>query len=103
MGSHVSIKNGKRSKEWVKVRKAWLSANPPTHEGQYVCGICAKSVNIYDMELDHVNPRSGNPESLSDFSNLQPSHSYCNQMKGSRRIKPKISQEEYQLRRKLDL
>lgn len=96
-------KHGKRSKEWVKARKAWLLANPPTHEGHYVCGICAKTVDMYDMELDHVNPRSSYQESLSDFSNLQPSHSLCNRLKGSRRLKPLITQEEYELRRKLDL
>lgn len=96
-------KHGKRSKEWVRIRRAWIKANPPTHEGHYVCGICGQTVHIDDMELDHVNPRSGSPESLADFSNLQPSHSFCNQMKSSKRLQPLVSLQEYELRRKLDL
>ena len=96
-------KYGKKSAEWRRVRAAWIRANPPSHEGQYVCGICGKSVYIDDMELDHIDPRSGEPESFADFANLQPTHSFCNQSKGSRRLKPLISAEEYSLRAKLNL
>lgn len=92
-----------KTKEWNKVRKAWVKENPPNHQGHYVCGICGKTLDSYNMELDHINPRSGNPESVSDFSNLQPTHSYCNQKKGSRRWKPLISQKEYEFRKLLDL
>jgi 5-methylcytosine-specific restriction endonuclease McrA len=96
-------KHGKKAQEWVRVRAAWIRANPPSHEGHYVCGICGKTVHIDEMELDHIDPRSGAPESFSDFANLQPSHSICNRLKGSKRLQPKVSLQEYELRRKLDL
>lgn len=92
-----------KHKDWVRVRNMWVKQNPPNHEGHYVCGICGKTLDSYSMELDHITPRSGNPMSSSDFSNLQPTHPSCNQMKGSRRWKPVISQEEYRFRNLLDL
>lgn len=96
-------KYGKKDAFWRKVRANWVKLNPPNHEGQYVCGICGKSVHIDDMELDHINPRSGAPESISDFTNLQPTHNYCNRRKGSRRLLPAVSLAEYELRSKLNL
>lgn len=97
-------KHGKKDREWRKVRAAWIKENPPSHEGHYVCGICGKTVHIDDMELDHIEPRSGSPESMYDFSNLQPSHGWpCNRLKGSRRIKPIVSPSEYELRKILNL
>lgn len=92
-----------RESDWKQVRTAWVTNNPPSHEGFYVCGICGKSVHMSDMELDHIEPRSGSPQSFRDFSNLQPAHARCNQLKGSRRLKPLISAEEYKLRKMLDL
>lgn len=103
MKQSVPKKHGKKHATWRKVREAWIRANPPSHEGHYVCGICGKSVHIDDMELDHVNPRSGNPESFSDYANLQPTHSWCNRKKGSKRLKPLVSASEYILRQKLEL
>jgi len=54
------------------------------------------------MELDHIEPRSGTDDA-NNFDNLQPTHGYCNQQKGSSRIGPKITKEEYDFRKKLDL
>lgn len=96
-------KYGKKNALWRKVRAGWVASNPPNHEGYYVCGMCGKSVHIDDMELDHINPRSGTPQSFENPLNLQPTHSFCNRIKGSRRITPKISREEYEMRKKLDL
>lgn len=96
-------KHGLKDREWIKIRTAWIKANPPNHEGQYVCGICGRAVHSSEMELDHINPRSGSPESFSDFLNLQPAHAFCNQTKGSRRLKPLVSAKEYELRKKLNL
>lgn len=96
-------KYGKKSALWRKVRATWVANNPPNHEGYYVCGICGRPVHIDEMELDHINPRSGAPESFSDFTNLQPAHGFCNGLKGSRKLKPVISSAEYELRQKLNL
>lgn len=55
-----------------------------------------------DMELDHINGRDGGL--FSDLENLQPAHSYCNRfVKGSRKLQPLITLQEYEFRRKLDL
>lgn len=92
-----------QSSAWLRIRKDWCKKHPPNHEGYYVCGICGKSVHDTDMELDHINPRSGSPASFADFSNLQPTHSFCNRQKGSRRLKPLISAREYEFRYKFKL
>lgn len=103
MKQSVPKKYGKKTAEWRKVRASWVANNPPTHEGQYVCGLCGRAVSIGDMELDHINPRSGNPESFADSTNLQPTHFSCNRIKGSRRVQSKITPSEYEVRKKLGL
>lgn len=90
-----------RSDEWLRVRKEWVKENPPNHQGFYVCGICAKPVHFSNMEVDHIDGRLG--RNLVDKENLQPSHSKCNRLKGSRKLKPKVSGTEYAFRRTLDL
>lgn len=92
---------GKRSKEWLRVRKEWVKENPPDHAGYYVCGICGKPVHYSDMEVDHVKGRKG--RLLVDKANLQPTHSKCNRLKGSKSVKPVVSETEYAFRRSLDL
>lgn len=97
----MSIKPGKRTKEWLRVRKEWVKDNPPDHEGYYVCGLCGRPVHYQEMEVDHVMGRKG--VLLVDKANLQPTHVICNQEKGSRKIAPVVSKAEYELRRTLDL
>jgi 5-methylcytosine-specific restriction endonuclease McrA len=94
---------GKKSKLWAKVRREWVALNPPDHQGGYLCGICAKWVHKSEMELDHIISRAKAPQSFADLSNLQPTHSYCNQLKGGRLVSPKVSLEEYELRKYLNL
>lgn len=89
------------SQQWLKTRSEWIKENPPNHQNQYVCGICSKSVSSDSFELDHILPRRG--DNIFDFSNLQPAHSLCNRLKGSRRLTPKVTKSEYQLRKELDL
>lgn len=67
-----------------KVRKAWIAANPPNHQGYYTCGICRRQVHISEMELDHIIPSSARPDLIAEFSNLQPTHHQCNFEKGSK-------------------
>ena len=90
-----------RSNEWLRVRKEWVKENPPDHTGYYVCGICSLPVHFSEMEVDHVVGRVGG--NLVDKENLQPSHTVCNRLKGSRKLTPKVSQTEYEFRRTLDL
>ena len=90
-----------RSNEWLRVRKEFVQENPPDHAGFYLCGICSLPVHFLDMEVDHVVGRVGG--NLVDKENLQPSHTVCNRLKGSRKLTPKVSQTEYEFRRTLDL
>lgn len=95
------MQSGKRTKEWLRVRKEWVKENPPDHAGYYICGLCALPVHYLDMEVDHVMGRKGSL--LVDKATLQPTHSICNREKGSRKVVPKVSKQEYELRRTLDL
>lgn len=90
-----------RSNEWLRVRKEWVKENLPDHAGYYVCGICGLPVHLSDMEVDHIDGRLG--RNLVDKENLQPSHSKCNRLKGSRKLTPKVSRTEYEFRRTIDL
>lgn len=92
---------GKRNTEWLKARRVWVKNNPPDHTGYYVCGICSLPVHFSDMEVDHVEGRLG--DKLVDLNNLQPTHITCNRLKGSRKLVPKVSKTEYELRRTLSL
>jgi 5-methylcytosine-specific restriction endonuclease McrA len=95
------MQSGKRTKEWLRVRKEWVKENPPDHEGYYVCGLCGLPVHYLEMEVDHVMGRRG--ALLVDKAHLQPTHGTCNHEKGSRKVEPKVSKAEYDLRRTLDL
>ena len=95
------IKPGKVTKAWLKTRANWVKNNPPNHQGYYLCGLCGKPVHYTEFELDHIEGRRG--KLLSNEENLQPTHSWCNRMKGSRKVQAKVSSSEYELRRKLDL
>lgn len=75
---------GKIGKLRVKVRRDWIKANPPNHQGYYQCGICKRWVHESEMELDHILPSGKFPHLIAEFSNLQPTHHFCNQKKGSR-------------------
>lgn len=73
---------GKVGKEWIKIRKAWLKAHPPNHEGYYICAICGKWITT--VEVDHIRPRSNRPDLRFEFDNLQPLCHRCNTEKGSK-------------------
>lgn len=47
-----------------------------------VCGICKKSVELADVQIDHIYPRSRGGSHA--FSNLQVAHSRCNSGKRDR-------------------
>lgn len=90
-----------REKEWLKIRAEFLKQNPANHEGYRLCGICAQPVHISETEVDHIIGRDGTH--FSDLSNLQPVHPICNRRKGSQKWKPKVSKEEYQLIKEMEL
>lgn len=78
------MKEGKRSKQWKRTRRQWISNNPPGFRDEYICGICKRWVHKKGMELDHILPKSSYPELAFKLDNLQPTHQYCNQSKGSK-------------------
>lgn len=74
---------GKHAKKWQDTRKQWFRENPAK---QYVCYLCGKLLNKEETTLDHIKPRSGNPELRYEFSNLKPCCWSCNASKGSKRL-----------------
>jgi len=85
---------GKVDKLWVAAKKKWFKANPSIN-GYYYCHYCSRvlvkddELNDYGVEyvtLDHKVPK-GNHIGIKlkyDISNLLPSCSRCNTLKGSR-------------------
>lgn len=74
---------GKQGKLWLKTRKQWLRDNPPNFQGYYQCYICNQYIPQNEVTLDHVKPRSKNPELRYDSDNLKPCCYVCNNKKGS--------------------
>lgn len=84
----------KADEAWIVAKKKWFKANPPI-EGYYYCHYCSRvlvkddTLNDYGVEyvtLDHKVPK-GNHVGIKlkyDISNLLPSCSRCNTLKGSR-------------------
>jgi len=74
---------GKYAKRWDDFRLDWLKRHK---QATFICGICGLPVKREVVTLDHIKPRSGNPELRYEESNIQPAHIACNINKGSRRI-----------------
>lgn len=90
----MSNEDWKTSNDWLRFRRWWLANYPPMDNGYYVCGICGRWVAEAEVSLDHIEPRT--MENMFDVNNIQPSHGYCNYLKGSRRWEPKVSKETYE-------
>lgn len=75
---------GKVAAEWIRVRRQWVKNNPPDYTGYWYCYLCGKAVDKYDLNVDHVIPRSRAPQLRFDLNNLRPSCYICNNKKGSR-------------------
>lgn len=88
LSTHLSMlgNNGKTTKKWIQTRRAFLHANPPNHQGYYVCYLCSKWVPAGEITVDHVIARSRAPELRFTFSNLAVCCSACNEAKGSRTL-----------------
>lgn len=66
-----------------ETKRRWEQANPPDEFGYYVCGICGGDVIASQLSLDHIRSQYQYPELKNDITNLQASHAFCNQEKGS--------------------
>jgi 5-methylcytosine-specific restriction endonuclease McrA len=80
------IQSGKTTKEDLKRRREWIKANPPNHQGYWVCYLCRQWVHETGMELDHVEPRGLGGVKSKRMGELRPTHGPCNRDKGSKRI-----------------
>lgn len=78
-GWHV----GKVKRQWLQVRRQWLTQNPPTNGDYYECALCGQPVHKDEVTLDHIVTRSHDPNLRYDFDNLQPAHYLCNTARGS--------------------
>ena len=74
----------KKSYEWLRFRKKWLSENQPNFQGYYECYLCSKWVLKADVTLDHIIPRSRRPDLKLEESNVRPCCYACNSEKGSK-------------------
>ena len=75
----------------IATYKRWIKANPPDENGRWECylqisSMCPKSLSRNLLSLEHVKPRSKNPELKYKIENIKPSCLSCNEMKGSRTI-----------------
>lgn len=62
---------GKVTNEWLRVRKEYLKANPPNHQGYYICANCGKWIPESYVEVDHIKKRGSHPELRYEHTNLQ--------------------------------
>ena len=78
--------NGKQFKLWQKVRREWVKLNPPNFQGYWICYLCNKWIDKYELTLDHVIPKSNaiNYSARHDDGNLRPCCGTCNTEKGSK-------------------
>lgn len=83
-----------REAAWAAFRNIWLEVNPPLDNGYYLCGIGGEWVKADEVTLDHIEGRDG--DLMFKPSNIQPACGYHNYNKGSKRWKPKVSQEQYE-------
>lgn len=62
--------------EWLRIRQQVI-----TRDG-LVCGICSGLVEVGDVHIDHIQPRSKGGS--NDLANLRVTHSTCNLRRGNR-------------------
>lgn len=82
---------GKVTKAWMDARAKWIADNPPDQQGYWYCYLqihpwCPHRLTLETLTLDHVVARTKDASRRNDQSNLKPACSYCNEMKGSKRL-----------------
>lgn len=82
---------GKEYGKWRETRGAFIQANPPDQYGFWYCALnlsehCLRRMDIDQLTVDHIVPRSRSPELRHEQSNLQPACLYCNKEKGSKTV-----------------
>lgn len=68
---------------WLTARRNYLKANPPNHQGYYVCYLCGRWIPAADITVDHIIPRSRHTHAIDDPNNLALCCGNCNSIKGS--------------------
>lgn len=79
---------GKEYGKWRETRGQFIQDNPPDQYGFWYCALrvsdmCLGRMDIDQLTVDHIIPRSRAPELRHEPSNLQPACVYCNKEKGS--------------------
>lgn len=72
---------------WSAIRKRWKAKYLPDDNGNYECAICHQPVHISVVSLDHIAPVELYPEYAKELSNLQPTHTFCNQERAFSTVK----------------
>lgn len=77
-------KVGRVGRYRMKRKEQWVHDHPPDENGYYTCHLCKKPVHVSVMKLDHVLPKGSTPKVIAEADdNLKPSHTICNNEKGS--------------------
>lgn len=79
---------GKEYGKWRETRGQFIQDNPPDQYGFWYCALrvsdmCLGRMDIDQLTVDHIIPRSRAPQLRHEPSNLQPACVYCNKEKGS--------------------
>jgi 5-methylcytosine-specific restriction endonuclease McrA len=87
------------------LRKKWYKTNLPIENDKWECYLqisqyCPKLLTKGMLTLEHVEPKVKRPDLIFTVSNIRPSCSYCNAIKGSKTLE-KLSKTYPQLNKYL--
>lgn len=82
-------KNTKKKR--LATRRAWFKDNPADENGNWECYLqissqCPVKLTYLTITLEHVQAKVRAPQLKYDPTNIRPSCSYCNKLKGSRSL-----------------
>lgn len=75
--------HGQHYSMWEHTRNKWFKDN---WAESYECYLCGRYLLPTETTLDHIKPRSSNPELRYEMSNLAPCCMTCNTLKGSQSL-----------------
>lgn len=82
-------KVGRIGKLNAKVSRQHRKANPPNHEGYFICRYCGKWALPGEINGEHTDSKARRPEERMNLDKMVDACPQCNALKGS------LSEEEY--------
>lgn len=83
----VRYRLGKNAAKDIEFKNQWIQDNPPP----WICYLqihpwCPYKLDVYNMTLEHVEPKSKAPGKRHSKKNIRPACEFCNNLKGSRSL-----------------